>query len=85
VQPLQFKKLSKLRTYTFGAEIKYAQFALFGCYSNYMKSVTTDADPIDRKKTDLYNIGTKYSFDDFTISLSHFASNHRKTSSMLLL
>ncbi|MGV2432444.1 MAG UNVERIFIED_CONTAM: porin [Rickettsiaceae bacterium] len=77
-QPLRFKKLSNLRTYSFGAEMKYAQFALFGCYSNYMKSATTDVDPKDRKKTDLYNIGTKYSFDELTLSISHFASNHRK-------
>ncbi len=72
-------KFKKLRTYTVGAEVKYAKFAISGCYSNYMKSLTANGvDDVDRKKTEIYNIGGKYSFDQLSVSLSYLRSNHKK-------
>lgn len=74
-------KFKKLRTYNIGAEVKYGQFAISGCYADFRKSLTANnvlIDPADRKKSYLYNVGAKYSFEKLSISATYFHSNNKK-------
>ena len=75
---IKFKKLS---TYNIGAELKYGKFAISGCYADFRKSLTASdplIDPSDRKKSYLYNVGAKYSFEKLSVSAHYFYSNNKK-------
>ena len=70
-------KFKKLSTYNIGAEIKHGKFAISGCYANFRKSLTAnkpEIDTVDRKKSYLYNIGAKYSFEKLSMSAHYFHS-----------
>ena len=74
-------KFKKLRTYAIGAELKYGKFAISGCYANFMKSLTANnpqIDPADRKKSYLYGVGAKYSFEKLSMSMHYFYSDNKK-------
>lgn len=74
-------KFKKLSTYNIGAEVKYGKFAISGCYSDFRKSLTANnplIDPSDRKKSYLYNIGAKYSFEKTSVSAHYFYSDNKK-------
>ena len=74
-------KFKKLQTYNIGAELKYGRFAISGGYANFMKSLTANnplIDPADRKKSYLYSVGAKYSFEKLSMSTHYFYSDNKK-------
>jgi len=74
-------KFKKLSTYNIGAELKHGKFAVAGCYADFRKSLTASdplIDPADRKKSYLYNVGAKYSFEKVSVSAHYFHSENKK-------
>lgn len=74
-------KFKKLQTYAVGAEIKYGKFGVSAGYADFMKSLTANnpqIDTADRKKSNLYSVGAKYSFKKVSMSVNHFHSNNKK-------
>lgn len=76
--PLEYK-LSDLKSYNIGAELKIGDFKYNACYSSFGKSLTTKELHKGNRKSQYYNVGIAYTYNKATTtSLSYFASEHFK-------
>lgn len=72
--PLEYK-LSDLKSYNIGAELKIGDFKYNACYSSFGKSLTTKELHKGNRKSQYYNAGIAYTYNKATTtSLSYFAS-----------
>lgn len=76
--PLEYK-LSDLKSYNIGAELKIGDFKYNACYSSFGKSLTTKELHKGNRKSQYYNAGIAYTYNKATTtSLSYFASEQFK-------
>ncbi|WPX99769.1 Porin (plasmid) [Candidatus Megaera polyxenophila] len=76
--PLEYK-LSDLKAYNIGAELKIGDFKYNACYSSFGKSLTTKELHKGNRKSQYYNAGIAYTYNKATTtSLSYFASEQFK-------
>lgn len=76
--PLEYK-LSDLKSYNIGAELKIGDFKYNACYSSFGKSLTTKELHKGNRKSQYYNAGVAYTYNKATTtSLSYFASEQFK-------
>jgi len=76
--PLAYK-LSDLKAYNIGAELKIGDFKYNACYSSFGKSLTTKELHKGNRKSQYYNAGIAYTYNKATTtSLSYFASEQFK-------
>ena len=76
--PLAYK-LSDLKSYNIGAELKIGDFKYNACYSSFGKSLTTKELHKGNRKSQYYNAGIAYTYNKATTtSLSYFASEQFK-------
>lgn len=76
--PLEYK-LSDLKSYNIGAELKIGDFKYNACYSSFGKSLTTKELHKGNRKSQYYNAGISYTYNKATTtSLSYFASEQFK-------
>jgi len=76
--PLAYK-LSDLKAYNIGAELKIGDFKYNACYSSFGKSLTTKELQKSNRKSQYYNAGIAYTYNKATTtSLSYFASEQFK-------
>ena len=76
--PLAYK-LSDLKAYNIGAELKIGDFKYNACYSSFGKSLTTKELHKGNRKSQYYNAGISYTYNKATTtSLSYFASEQFK-------
>lgn len=76
--PLAYK-LSDLKSYNIGAELKIGDFKYNACYSSFGKSLTTKELHKGNRKSQYYNAGISYTYNKATTtSLSYFASEQFK-------
>jgi len=76
--PLAYK-LSDLKSYNIGAELKIGDFKYNACYSSFGKSLTTKELHKGNRKSQYYNVGIAYTYNKATTtSLSYFASEQFK-------
>lgn len=76
--PLAYK-LSDLKSYNIGAELKIGDFKYNACYSSFGKSLTTKELHKGNRKSQYYNAGVAYTYNKATTtSLSYFASEQFK-------
>ena len=76
--PLAYK-LSDLKSYNIGAELKIGDFKYNACYSSFGNSLTTKELHKGNRKSQYYNAGIAYTYNKATTtSLSYFASEQFK-------
>ncbi len=76
--PLEYK-LSDLKSYNIGAELKIGDFKYNACYSSFGNSLTTKELHKGNRKSQYYNAGIAYTYNKATTtSLSYFASEQFK-------
>ena len=76
--PLAYK-LSDLKSYNIGAELKIGDFKYNACYSSFGNSLTTKELHKGNRKSQSYNAGVAYTYNKATTtSLSYFASEQFK-------
>jgi len=76
--PLEYK-LSDLKSYNIGAELKIGDFKYNACYSSFGKSLTTKELHKGNRKSQYYNAGIAYTYNKATTTyLSYFASEQFK-------
>jgi hypothetical protein len=76
--PLAYK-LSDLKSYNIGGELKIGDFKYNACYSSFGKSLTTKELHKGNRKSQYYNAGIAYTYNKATTtSLSYFASEQFK-------
>ena len=76
--PLEYK-LSDLKSYNIGAELKIGDFKYNACYSSFGKSLTTKELHKGNRKSQYHNAGIAYTYNKATTtSLSYFASEQFK-------
>lgn len=76
--PLEYK-LSGLKAYNIGAELKVGDFKYNACYGSFGKSLTNKELHKAGNKSHYYNAGISYTYDKATTTyLSYFASNKFK-------
>jgi hypothetical protein len=76
--PLEYK-LSDLKSYNIGAELKVGDFKYNACYSSFGNSLTTKELHKGNRKSQYYNAGIAYTYNKATTtSLSYFASEQFK-------
>jgi predicted porin len=76
--PLAYK-LSDLKSYNIGGELKIGNFKYNACYSSFGKSLTTKELHKGNRKSQYYNAGIAYTYNKATTtSLSYFASEQFK-------
>jgi len=76
--PLEYK-LSGLKAYNIGGELKIGDFKYNACYSSFGKSLTTKELHKGNRKSQYYNAGIAYTYNKATTtSLSYFASEQFK-------
>ncbi|RTK93896.1 MAG: porin [Rickettsiales bacterium] len=76
--PLAYK-LSDLKSYNIGGELKVGNFKYNACYSSFGKSLTTKELHKGNRKSQYYNAGIAYTYNKATTtSLSYFASEQFK-------
>ena len=76
--PLEYK-LSGLKAYNIGAELKVGDFKYNACYSSFGNSLTTKELHKGNRKSQYYNAGISYTYNKATTtSLSYFASEQFK-------
>lgn len=76
--PLEYK-LSGLKAYNIGAELKVGDFKYNACYGSFGKSLTNKELHKAGNKSHYYNVGISYTYDKATTTyLSYFASNKFK-------
>jgi hypothetical protein len=76
--PLEYK-LSGLKAYNIGAELKVGDFNYNACYGSFGKSLTNKELHKAGNKSHYYNAGISYTYDKATTTyLSYFASNKFK-------
>lgn len=72
-------KLSNLKAYNIGAELKVGDFKYNACYGSFGKSLTSEELHKAGNKSYYYNGGISYTYNtDTTTSLSYFASEQFK-------
>lgn len=72
-------KLSDLKSYNIGGELKIGNFKYNACYSSFGKSLTTKELHKGNRKSQYYNAGIAYTYNKATTtSLSYFASEQFK-------
>jgi hypothetical protein len=76
--PLEYK-LSDLKSYNIGGELKVGDFKYNACYSSFGNSLTTKELHKGNRKSQYYNAGIAYTYNKATTtSLSYFASEQFK-------
>ncbi len=76
--PLEYK-LSDLKSYNIGGELKIGNFKYNACYSSFGNSFTTKELHKGNRKSQYYNAGIAYTYNKATTtSLSYFASEQFK-------
>ncbi|BBB57953.1 hypothetical protein MPCS_01964 (plasmid) [Candidatus Megaera polyxenophila] len=76
--PLEYK-LSDLKSYNIGTELKIGDFKYNACYSSFGNSLTTKELHKGNRKSQYYNAGIAYTYNKATTtSLSYFASEQFK-------
>jgi len=76
--PLEYK-LSDLKSYNIGGELKIGNFKYNACYSSFGNSLTTKELHKGNRKSQYYNAGIAYTYNKATTtSLSYFASEQFK-------
>jgi len=76
--PLEYK-LSDLKSYNIGAELKVGDFKYNACYGSFGNSLTTKELHKGNRKSQYYNAGIAYTYNKATTtSLSYFASEQFK-------
>ena len=76
--PLAYK-LSDLKSYNIGGELKVGDFKYNACYSSFGNSLTTKELHKGNRKSQYYNAGIAYTYNKATTtSLSYFASEQFK-------
>jgi hypothetical protein len=76
--PLEYK-LSGLKAYNIGAELKVGDFKYNACYGSFGNSFTTKELQKSNRKSHYYNAGISYTYNTATTtSLSYFASEQFK-------
>jgi len=76
--PLAYK-LSDLKSYNIGGELKIGDFKYNACYSSFGNSLTTKELHKGNRKSQYYNAGIAYTYNKATTtSLSYFASEQFK-------
>ena len=76
--PLEYK-LSDLKSYNIGGELKVGDFKYNACYSSFGNSLTTKELHKGNRKSQYYNAGISYTYNKATTtSLSYFASEQFK-------
>jgi hypothetical protein len=76
--PLEYK-LSDLKSYNIGGELKIGDFKYNACYSSFGNSLTTKELHKGNRKSQYYNAGIAYTYNKATTtSLSYFASEQFK-------
>ena len=76
--PLEYK-LSDLKSYNIGGELKVGDFKYNACYSSFRNSLTTKELHKGNRKSQYYNAGIAYTYNKATTtSLSYFASEQFK-------
>ena len=76
--PLEYK-LSGLKAYNIGAELKVGDFKYNACYGSFGKSLTSKELQKSNRKSHYYNAGISYTYNKATTtSLSYFASDKFK-------
>jgi len=77
--PVVEYKLSNLKTYNIGAELKVGDFKYNACYGSFGKSLTTKELQRGNRNAHYYNAGIAYTYEKATTtSLSYFASEQFK-------
>jgi len=71
-------KLSNLRSYNIGGELKVNDFTYSACYCSFGKSLTTPEFHKAGRKSSYYSLGTAYKYNATTAKLSYFASEQFK-------
>jgi len=77
--PVGEYKLSNLRAYNIGAELKIGDFKYNACYSSFGNSLTTKELHKGNRKSQYYNAGIAYTYNKATTTyLGYFASDKFK-------
>lgn len=77
--PQEEYKLSNLKAYNIGAELKVGDFKYNACYGSFGKSLTNKELHKTGNKSNYYNVGISYTYDKATTGyLSYFASEKFK-------
>jgi hypothetical protein len=75
--PVKYK-LSDLRSYNIGGELKVNDFTYSACYGSLGKSLTTPEFHKTGRNASYYSLGTAYKYNATTAKLSYFASEQFK-------
>lgn len=78
-EPVSEHKLTNLKAYNIGAELKVGDFKYNACYGSFGSSLTTKELHKSGNKSSYYNAGISYTYNTATTtSLSYFASEQFK-------